>query len=1230
VQFWLILLAALLFTPDSLLALYQPGQSSDHDFTNTSKIVVKLKAEVRIASSHDRQGMAVTGLGSFDDISRQHNITSVETIQKYRVDAAMSHPLKNALVIEVPPESDFEALLADYRELEVVEYAHLDWPAELYVAPNDPLYEHQWPLHNVGQGCYHVERFSGNGNDTLAIVTGTPDADIDELEVFENPPDATTTVIVAIIDTGVDLDHPDLAAHIWTNASEIPDNDLDDDHNGYVDDYYGWDFCGDVTQLPPTPDHDPTDAYGHGTHCAGTITALTDNGLGVAGILDDCKIMSLKFYPIMLSSYASAAIVYAADNGADVISMSWGYPWPVQILQDALAYARQKGVVLVAAAGNDFIEFYNYPAAYEGIITVSASTRDDEIAEFSTFGNHIEVCAPGYGVLSLRADDFDMYAPGEPDVHVIEENYYLASGTSMACPHVAGVAAYLRAVSPGLTPDATQNILQTTADDIIDPYGSGGNFPGWDKYSGSGRVNLQAALAAAPDLRARITSPQPKSLVAGAVVISGFADGAEFAEYTLEVGVGGAPSTWTTLQTSTTPVTDGVLGEWNTSGLDGIYSIRLRVGDDNIASLLLFVTNSTLLEITAPQNGETVISWTEVIGSASCPDFDYSEIHYGAGAPPSYWYQIATLTTPVIAGPLTEWNAGALSDGIYSLRLSLYDDAGLVAADTVTIELQSPFAGDNGWRFDLNSDVTVVPNYGDFDGDGAYEIAVGTESGLVWLNPDGTEKTSGMPVTPADDFRVPVAVGDLDDDDIDDWVAIGADNSNSTAQMFGFPSSAANFVVDVPFPYISTTESAYRTRPYLFLNDIDGDGRDEIHYTQGHTHPPDGLARYRIYNADGSHRLDVPLLADFPHSYLPADLDGNGTAELYQARDQLYQYDLSGNLLQTIDFPNIGQGSFEARSLSAADLNGDGTLVLVVFGMGLADYGEYWTLLYDENLNLVSEGTHNNKIDNYLDPSPPVWGDIDGDGSLEYFVHIYELSQSAIYGYRADGSSYSGDTLLPFFAAPSDPAILYGGVIADVNGDRLPDVLGCVHPDVFQTYPVERLEAWDLNGQRLSGWPLVTVPNTLGHGALSLAHPVVGDLDRNGVTDVILCTVANELVFANISGAGYVFWAMPAPMFRYNRRMDNIYRALVAEEYLCGDADSDNLVNISDAVYVIAYIFAGGPAPWPLPAGDWPLPAGDTNCDGTVNITDAVYLTNYIFSGGPAPCDPDGDGIPDC
>jgi hypothetical protein len=87
--------------------------------------------------------------------------------------------------------------------------------------------------------------------------------------------------------------------------------------------------------------------------------------------------------------------------------------------------------------------------------------------------------------------------------------------------------------------------------------------------------------------------------------------------------------------------------------------------------------------------------------------------------------------------------------------------------------------------------------------------------------------------------------------------------------------------------------------------------------------------------------------------------------------------------------------------------------------------------------------------------------------------------------------------------------------------------------------------------------------------------------------------------------------------------MDNIYRALVAEEYLCGDADSDNLVNISDAVYVIAYIFAGGPAPWPLPAGD-------TNCDGTVNITDAVYLTNYIFSGGPAPCDPDGDGIPDC
>ncbi|MFH2056051.1 MAG: dockerin type I repeat-containing protein, partial [bacterium] len=418
-------------------------------------------------------------------------------------------------------------------------------------------------------------------------------------------------------------------------------------------------------------------------------------------------------------------------------------------------------------------------------------------------------------------------------------------------------------------------------------------------------------------------------------------------------------------------------------------------------------------------------------------------------------------------------------------------------------------------------------------------------------------------------------------------------------------------------------ETAHTTRPYLFLNDIDGDGRDEIHYTQGFIYPWDGYPRYQIFNPDGSHRLDLPLLIDTPYPYLPADLDGDGTAELYQARYQLCQYDLEGNLQQTIDFPEVGPANFMVTSLSAAELTGDGSLTLVVFGRSDDENGEYWTLLYDKNLTLLNDGVHNNKIDNYLDPSPPIWGDIDGDGSLEYFLHLYELSQSAIYGYRLDGSPYTGDTLLAFFAGPENPSVLYGGIIADVDGDQLPDIVTCAHPDVFYTYAVERLIAWDLNGHRLSGWPMVTVPNTSGHGSSPMSHPVVADLDRDGITDLIFCTVTNKLVFTSLSGVVYHPAAMPAPSFRYNRRMDNIYRSPVDPEYICGDANFDGVANITDAVRLINYIFSGGPAPWPLAAGD-------VNCDGIANVTDVVYLVQYIFGDGPAPCDIDGDEIPDC
>jgi len=275
-------------------------------------------------------------------------------------------------------------------------------------------------------------------------------------------------VVVAVIDTGIDYTHPDLKNQMWVNEKELNGKaGVDDDGNGYVDDIYGYDFAN--------KDGDPIDDHDHGTHCAGVIGA-EHNSQGIAGINANIKLMGLKFLTKSGSGTAADAVLavkYGVDNGANVLSNSWGGGGSSQAMQEAIEYARDRGVIFVAAAGNEYNNNDSkptYPASYkiENVIAVAASDINDNKASFSNYGNSVHIAAPGVNVLST----------------VKGGRYSSMSGTSMACPHVAGALALLMSYEDLSISEIKERLLKTS--DYL---------PNWEELTtNAGRLNLSNLL----------------------------------------------------------------------------------------------------------------------------------------------------------------------------------------------------------------------------------------------------------------------------------------------------------------------------------------------------------------------------------------------------------------------------------------------------------------------------------------------------------------------------------------------------------------------------------------------------------------------------------------------------------------------------------------------------------------------------------------------------------------
>ncbi len=948
-------------------------------------------------------------------------------------------------------------------------------------------------------------------------------------------------MIVAIIDTGIDFTHPDLQGQFWTNTREIPGNGLDDDHNGYVDDVHGWDYsANDTTLVPVYEDNDPTDLYGHGSHIAGIIAATTNNGVGIAGIAPHAKLMPLKFYPMMFASSAARAIVYATDNGADVINMSWGSPYPSKLLEDALNYARSKGVVLCAATGNSGQNEAFYPSVLPSTIAVGATDSRDRVTSFSTYGTHVDVVAPGESILSLRGAGTDMYgAPpsNEPVVHIIQNYYYEASGTSMACPHVAAVAAYVKSVSTGLVVDRVQQIIQQSAKDLTDPYGTGGNNPGQDIYSGYGRINLRQALALVPATQAQIESPRRNSIVSGLVNIFGVAAGSGISSATVEFGNGANPSTWYAISSASTPANHSTLAEWNTDTLNGCYTLRLKVGDVNESQVTLYVANGESIEIISPAEAETLSTTVSIQGSASAIDFQYAVLDVRAEAAGSQWELIDTVTAPVYKGLLSSWNAASADGESYVIRLSMHTRRGIVS-DSVAFRVRSPFSAPNGWRANLGGIASIVPNYGDFNGDGQNEIVVGTSAGVKFFRTDGTAMTTGVPSLPPLDFQTPIAVGKLDYDDIDDFVAVSQEPQALYIQ------SSANGLKSVWIPQPPNTACFARNDEEklaaLSLKDIDGDGIDEIQLKTGTDPDVNSASGFYIWRAGGS-LTPIVFYASYLQNCLTTDLNGDGIDEIYCLEGEcvLRCYDQAGVEHESVTL-TLATG-FLPQGMSAVDVDDDGKRELLVFGRyrWSQNLMTYWLHAFRDGLAVETGWPRRIPISRLLIPTMPVFGDIDGDSLSEYVSTCYDLNYGHVYAWRHDGRPYLGDsTSNGFFNSASEPSMLNMAILGDVNDDNDAEIVSCAIPDAWGASDRQGIFAWNREAAILPGWPL-----NVAHGT-QITHdyantPVIGDINQDGKIDLMMTTALGELVFLNFPDRQFRADKMPCPMWRYNRRLNN-------------------------------------------------------------------------------------------
>ncbi len=895
-------------------------------------------------------------------------------------------------------------------------------------------------------------------------------------------------VVVAVIDSGLDRLHPDLAANVWQNPREIPDNGVDDDGNGYRDDTWGWNFIDD--------DNDPRDDMGHGTHVAGTIAAVEGNGIGIAGVAPDARVMAVKAfdsYGFGTLAQLVPAIEYAAANGARVINNSWGGFTLSESLRRALEDAHSRGCVITGAAGNagtDMAGFY--PAAHPAVISVGATDHEDHLASFSNFGPLLDVVAPGGGgddpknafdshrsILSLLASHSTWTNQGDILPLIVRPGYLRQAGTSMACPHVSGISALLLSRHPDWTAEQVRAALHASAEDLGEP--------GPDATFGHGRVNARRALTIENPLalqldRVFVDTPRADIVFEGALggappesleVLVRVQSEGTFSPIAHEPGEAG------TGELARIPVTPGVFQDGET------YVFLFRVLE---AASGLYLTESITLtdfraiRVAAGLEGEFLratetfeVSGDSVFGIASA-----AWVRKPGGVPSAAG---VTIEQGGAAGPYRIRVSGSALPGAGSYALRLEDAA--THAREVAFHLEATLFAPSL----LSGDVAFM-QLAELDGDPAREVVVSTPLAEGLHRLVVYEHTGNLLAGFPKDADPPAMVVDLNGD--------GRDEIVTTRQSFYWESPPGSGPI-------------LRTRTYL--SSLDGSGN----VRPGYPVSLDGAFKARAAaDVDADGRLEVLLIEDLQASIILTGSAG-GTAS-------------SG-----AEWAAVRLGAF-AEHLAVGDLDRDGDVELVVRD--------------GSDLLIASpDGTVSRRIRrpaslaSGLGGGPLALADLDGDpaGDLEivtsYRVGFGTAGETAWRAFDHDGRERPEFQIsIPFTTAFTRFAP--GFSLGDLTGDGRAELVifrrALLGAGLDPAVSDPRLWAYERSNAILAGWP-VSIPaaavlsprRVLSEFYLASAEPLVGDVNGDGRNDVVAVQDDGKVYAYDAGGRVLAGWPQP-------------------------------------------------------------------------------------------------------